>query len=85
MPLYLNPGWNQIQLNLPEYMRRAYGTNYVETVGMIVHANTRLRRIYFTQKLYPEEEKPFCFRVRIFPPKHKEILKIVKIEIVKMS
>ncbi|XP_055701393.1 cilia- and flagella-associated protein 20-like [Phlebotomus papatasi] len=74
MPLYLNPGWNQIQLNLPEYMRRAYGTNYVETVGMVVHANTRLRRIYFTRKLYPEEEKPSCFRVRIFPPKHKDTL-----------
>ncbi|GMJ13720.1 hypothetical protein like AT3G12300 [Hibiscus trionum] len=31
MPLRLDEGWNQIQLNLADYTRRAYGTNYVET------------------------------------------------------
>ncbi|PPR85383.1 hypothetical protein GOBAR_AA35308 [Gossypium barbadense] len=32
MPLRLDEGWNQIQLNLADYTRRAYGTNYVETL-----------------------------------------------------
>ncbi|XP_055686629.1 uncharacterized protein LOC129791966 [Lutzomyia longipalpis] len=73
MPLFLAPGWNQIQLNLAEYMRRAYGTGYVETIGIKIHANTRLRRIYFTPRLFADEEKPSCFRVRVFPPMYREM------------
>ncbi|XP_059620329.1 cilia- and flagella-associated protein 20-like [Phlebotomus argentipes] len=68
MPLFLAPGWNQIQLNLAEYIRRAYRTNYIQTVGIRIHANTRLRRIFFTQKLFPDEIKPSCFRLKIFTP-----------------
>ncbi|KAI7757962.1 LOW QUALITY PROTEIN: hypothetical protein M8C21_018683, partial [Ambrosia artemisiifolia] len=32
MPLRLDEGWNQIQLNLSDLTRRAYGTNYAETL-----------------------------------------------------
>ena len=28
----LDEGWNQIQFNLADFTRRAYGTNYVETL-----------------------------------------------------
>ena len=28
----LDDGWNQIQFNLADFTRRAYGTNYVETL-----------------------------------------------------
>ena len=31
MPMRLDEGWNQIQFNLADFTRRAYGTNYVET------------------------------------------------------
>ncbi|GMJ13721.1 hypothetical protein like AT3G12300 [Hibiscus trionum] len=61
MPLRLDEGWNQIQLNLADYTRRAYGTNYVETRA--VHANCRLRRIYFSDRLYSEEELPPEFKL----------------------
>ncbi|KAG5413740.1 hypothetical protein IGI04_001307, partial [Brassica rapa subsp. trilocularis] len=30
MPLKMDEGWKQIQLNLPDLTRRAYGTNYAE-------------------------------------------------------
>lgn len=50
MPLCLSPGWNQIQFNLADFVRRAYGTNYVETIRIQVHANVRLRRIFFADK-----------------------------------
>lgn len=50
MPLGLTPGWNQIQFNLADFTRRAYGTNYVETVRIQVHANVRIRRIYFADR-----------------------------------
>ncbi|KAK6119191.1 hypothetical protein DH2020_047065 [Rehmannia glutinosa] len=58
MPLKLDEGWNQIQLNLTDLTRRAYGTNYVETLRVQVHASCRLRRIYFSDRLYSEEELP---------------------------
>lgn len=34
------------------------GTNYVETLRVQVHANCRIRRIYFSDRLYSEEELP---------------------------
>ncbi|KAK9068857.1 hypothetical protein SSX86_012973 [Deinandra increscens subsp. villosa] len=63
MPLRMDEGWNQIQLNLSDLTRRAYGTNYVETLRVQVHANCRLRRIYFSDRLYSEEELPPEFRL----------------------
>lgn len=63
MPLRLDDGWNQIQLNLTDLTRRAYGTNYVETLRVQVHANCRLRRIYFSDRLYSEEELPPEFKL----------------------
>ncbi|CAL5063463.1 unnamed protein product [Urochloa decumbens] len=63
MPLKLDEGWNNIQLNLADLTKRAYGTNYVETLRVQVHANCRLRRIYFSDRLYSEEELPPEFKL----------------------
>ena len=63
MPLKMDEGWNQIQFNLADFTRRAYGTNYVETLRVQVHANCRLRRIYFSDRLYSEEELPPEFKL----------------------
>ncbi|KAM7268741.1 hypothetical protein ACFE04_010907 [Oxalis oulophora] len=63
MPLKMDDGWNQIQFNLADFTRRAYGTNYVETLRVQVHANCRLRRIYFSDRLYSEEELPPEFKL----------------------
>ncbi|CAD6218519.1 unnamed protein product [Miscanthus lutarioriparius] len=63
MPLRLDDGWNNIQLNLADLTKRAYGTNYVETLRVQVHANCRLRRIYFSDRLYSEEELPPEFKL----------------------
>merc|ERR1719476_1172862 len=35
MPMRLDEGWNQIQFNLSDFTRRAYGTNYIETLRII--------------------------------------------------
>lgn len=59
----LDEAWNQIQFNLADFTRRAYGTNYVETLRITVHANCRLRRIYFSDRLYSEEELPSEFKL----------------------
>ena len=70
MPMRLDQGWNQIQFNLSDFTRRAYGTNYVETLRIQIHANCRIRRIYFSDKLYTEEELPPEFK--LFLPVQKQ-------------
>ena len=67
----LDDGWNQIQFNLSDFTRRAYNTNYIETLRVQIHANCRIRRIYFSDKLYSEEE---------LPPEFKLFLPVVKKE-----
>jgi hypothetical protein len=63
MPLRLDEGWNQIGFNLSDFTKRAYGTNYLETVRITVNANCRLRRIYFADRLYSEDELPPEFKL----------------------
>ncbi|KAG0367757.1 Cilia- and flagella-associated protein 20 [Gamsiella multidivaricata] len=63
MPLRMDPGWNQIQLNLADYTKRAYGTAYVETQRITVHANCRIRRIYFSDRLVQESDLPAEFKL----------------------
>ena len=63
MPMRLDEGWNQIQFNLSDFTRRAYGTNYIETLRVQIHANCRIRRIYFSYRLYSEDELPPEFKL----------------------
>ena len=63
MPLRLDPGWNQIQFNLADFTKRAYGTTYIETLRVSIHANTRIRRVYFSERLYSEEELPSEYKL----------------------
>lgn len=52
-----------LQFNLSDFTRRAYGTNYIETLRVQIHANCRIRRIYFSDRLYSEEELPAEFKL----------------------
>lgn len=63
MPLKLEQGWNLIHLNLADFTRRAYGTNFVETSRVTVNANCRLRRIYFADRHYADDELPAEFKL----------------------
>lgn len=65
MPLRLDEGWNFLTLDLAEYVRRAYGTTYVETLRVQVHANCRVRRIFFCERACKEEELPPEFRLYV--------------------
>lgn len=70
MPLRLDEGWNQVQFNLADFTRRAYGSNYVQTQRVQIHANCRIRRVYFSDRLYAEEELPPEFKLMLaVPPK----------------
>lgn len=63
MPMRLDEGWNQIQFNLSDFTRRAYGSNYIETLRVQIHANCRIRRIYFSDRLYGEDDLPAEFKL----------------------
>lgn len=63
MPIGLSSGWNQIQFNLAEFTRRAYKKQYVETQKVRINANIRIRRIYFTERLYSEEDLPPSYKL----------------------
>ncbi|KAM8977327.1 cilia- and flagella-associated protein 20-like [Pelodytes ibericus] len=63
MPMRLDDGWNHIQLNLSDFTRRAYGTNYMETLRVQIHANCLIRRVYFSDRLYSEDELPAEFKL----------------------
>jgi hypothetical protein len=71
MPMRLDEGWNQIQFNLADFTKRAYGTNYIETLRVQIHANCRIRRIYFSDRLYSEDELPNEYK--LFLPIQKSI------------
>ncbi|XP_038211010.1 cilia- and flagella-associated protein 20-like [Zerene cesonia] len=66
MPIGLSDGWNQIQFNLAEFTRRAYKKQYVEVQRLKINANIRLRRIYFAERLVPEDELPAEYKL-FFP------------------
>ncbi|CAO3590603.1 unnamed protein product [Absidia cylindrospora] len=63
MPLRLEPGWNQMVFDLADLVKRAYATTYLETARVTVHANCRLRRIYFADRLCSEDELPPEFKL----------------------
>lgn len=63
MPMRLEEGWNQIQFNLADFTNRAYNTVYFETLRVQVHATCRIRRIFFSSKLYKEEDLPAEYKI----------------------
>jgi hypothetical protein len=72
MPLRLESGWNHINMNLADFTKRAYGTNYIETSRVTVNANCRLRRIYFADRQYAEEELPAEFKLYLPVQNHDD-------------
>ncbi|CAD6227458.1 GSCOCG00001143001-RA-CDS [Cotesia congregata] len=69
MPMGLGCGWNQIQLNMVELVKIAYGTVYRETTRLQIHANCRIRRIYFSDRLYGEEDLSEEYKISFTKPK----------------
>ncbi|KAA3674775.1 uncharacterized protein DEA37_0006706 [Paragonimus westermani] len=63
MPLRLDDGWNNVFFNVGDFTKRAYGTNFLEVLRIQIHANCRIRRIYFCDRLYSDEELPAEFKL----------------------
>ena len=69
MPMRLDEGWNQIQFNLGDFTSRAYNTVYFETLRVQVHATCRIRRIFFSSKLYKDQDLPNEYKIWMAPNK----------------
>ncbi|KAJ2514640.1 hypothetical protein GGI11_004013 [Coemansia sp. RSA 2049] len=63
LPLRLDQGWNHITFDLAQMTRRVYGTQYTETRRIRFHASTRLRFIFFADRLISEEDLPSELRL----------------------
>ena len=48
MPMRLDEGWNQIQFNLSDFTRRAYGTNYIETLRYTLYSSNHVIEFKYT-------------------------------------
>lgn len=66
MPLFLNEHWSVVHFNIAQFTERTFNTLYMETVRIQVHANCRLRRVYFSDKMYNNDQLPNDYRL------HKE-------------
>lgn len=65
MPMRLDQGWNVIHFNLSDFVSKAYHTTLQSTLRVQVHANCRIRRIYFADRVYSESELPPEFRSNV--------------------
>ncbi|XP_074530888.1 cilia- and flagella-associated protein 20-like [Halichoeres trimaculatus] len=71
LPMRLDNGWNQIQFNLLDLTRRVYGTNYSEMLRVQIHANCHIRRVYFSDRIYSDDELPEEYKLYV-PVEHKK-------------
>lgn len=64
LPLCLDAGsWNQLQLDLAQLTRDAYNATFESAVSVQLHANCRVRRVYFAEHMVAEAELPVEFRL----------------------
>lgn len=64
LPLRLDAScWNQLQFDLARLTRDAYGTTLEYTISVQIHANCRVRRVYFAERMATEEQLPIEFRL----------------------
>lgn len=68
MPICLETGWNQVIFNLADFTRRTYGKTFSEVDSIKINANIRIKRIYFTAKLFDESDLPPDYRLYAPPP-----------------
>ncbi|RLN81844.1 hypothetical protein BBO99_00003352 [Phytophthora kernoviae] len=63
LPLQLDAGWNQLQLDIVQLMQTCYNARYAYVISVQLHASCRVRRIYFAEQMFPEAQLPAEFRL----------------------
>lgn len=65
MPMRLDEGWNQIQFNLSDFTRRAYGTNYIETLRVQVRLLSNCLAFFSFRARHVCASTPLCSHVPV--------------------
>ncbi|KRZ17102.1 ADP-ribosylation factor 1-like 2 [Trichinella zimbabwensis] len=75
MPMRLSIGWNFLQINLADISRKLYSQPYRETRRIMIHPNCRIRRIFFADRIYAEDDLPREFRLisKRFPHSRRKV------------
>lgn len=68
MPMRLDDGWNQIQFNLSDFTRRAYGTNYIETLRVQVCAEHEAKCLRYKADFVRQRSHIYLYYFCIQPP-----------------
>ena len=63
MPLSLTEGWNFLNLDLEDMCQKAFGTGYLSTVQVRVHASCRLLHCYLQDRPFADAELPMHLKV----------------------
>ncbi|KAK6624126.1 hypothetical protein RUM43_004558 [Polyplax serrata] len=63
LPLTLENGWNQICVPLHHLVKNIYGTGYVDTNRLAIYPNCLLKRVYFSDREYNNEDVPTEFHI----------------------
>jgi len=62
-PLTLTLGWNNVSIDIPDIVHRAFGVKYDTTVRVQVQSTCRLWHAFFEEQLYADAELPYYLRV----------------------
>ncbi|VDN45805.1 unnamed protein product [Dibothriocephalus latus] len=65
MPLFLHPGWNTVVFDLNRLMEYCYKQRLLEVTRVRINANCRLRRVYFCDRAYSDDEIPKDYRIQV--------------------
>ena len=63
LPLELGLGWQYINLDLADMMKRCFGAIYGSVYDIIVYGSTRIGKIYFQDREYSDAELPVHLRL----------------------
>ena len=63
MPLVMGLGWQYINLDLPDILKRAFGTDFISCRAIEISGTCRFSKIFFQQKEYADIELPPFLRV----------------------
>ncbi|VEL09634.1 unnamed protein product [Protopolystoma xenopodis] len=67
MPLVLHPGWNTVVFDLHRLLDYCYKQRLLEVNRVKIHANCRLRRVYFCDRPYSDSELPKEYKLHLMP------------------
>lgn len=65
IPLNLSEGWNTVVIDLKKLVQHCYGKTFLKVNRIRINANCRIRRVYFCDRIYSEDELPEEYKLTL--------------------